>query len=272
MLSYFNDRVLTPEMMRAMIILYIGPHNRPDFSTDYLLSPVLAPDALLAHFPKTYFITGERDPLVDDTVIFAGRLRKVKETLVRQRLAPRTPGEEDWNDKDVAEVILIPGISHGFLQFPTIYPPAWKLMDRAAGWIQELFVRAENVRERQKWETKSAVQEKERERGFARSESSGDEDRPLEISMTRMRRRTSPTSPTKPNGANVEGNKAGKVNGVGGSSSRPDPGPYEGRGKKSGRGGAKKSESLVKLGSEDDLLGRRMGGLVSGLTGMGEGD
>ncbi|TQS33489.1 hypothetical protein Golomagni_06164, partial [Golovinomyces magnicellulatus] len=43
MISYVNDRVLTPEMMRAMIILYIGEHNRPDFAQDYFLSPVLAP-------------------------------------------------------------------------------------------------------------------------------------------------------------------------------------------------------------------------------------
>jgi acetyl esterase/lipase len=72
MISYFNDRILTPEMMRAMIILYIGPHHRPDFSTDYLLSPLLAPESLLARFPRTWMLTGERDPLVDDTVIFAG--------------------------------------------------------------------------------------------------------------------------------------------------------------------------------------------------------
>ena len=76
MISYFNDRILTPEMMRAMIILYIGPHHRPDFSTDFLLCPLLAPESLLARFPKTYILTGERDPLVDDTVIFAGRLRQ----------------------------------------------------------------------------------------------------------------------------------------------------------------------------------------------------
>jgi acetyl esterase/lipase len=280
MLSYFNDRVLTPEMMRAMIILYIGPHNRPDFSSDYHLSPVLAPDALLAHFPKTYFLTGERDPLVDDTVIFAGRLRKVKEKLLRQRLAPRTPNEEDWNDKDAAEVILIPGISHGFLQFPTIYPPAWKLMDRAGGWIKELFLRADNLRENERWEARAAAaDDQEREQERVRSESSGDEDKPLEISMTRMRRRTSPTSPTnRLNGSSGQSSAAGKkadqVNGAGGggSSSRADAGPYDERGKKRKGSETKKSMSLVKLGSEDDLLGRRMGGLVSGLTGMGEDD
>ena len=70
---------------RLMIILYIGAHNRPDFTQDYLLSPVLAPESLLARFPKTYFMTGERDPLVDDTVVFAGRLRRAKEAAARER-------------------------------------------------------------------------------------------------------------------------------------------------------------------------------------------
>ncbi|KLU81727.1 hormone-sensitive lipase, partial [Magnaporthiopsis poae ATCC 64411] len=141
MISYFNDRILSPEMMRAMIILYIGPHNRPDFSSDYLLSPVLAPDVLLARFPKTYFLTGERDPLVDDTVIFAGRLRRVKAAMHAsggRRLEymdddSLSPG---FNEKDVAETVLIPGVSHGFMQYPTIYPPAYKWIDRSAGWIE----------------------------------------------------------------------------------------------------------------------------------------
>jgi acetyl esterase/lipase len=183
MISYFNDRVLTPEMMRAMIILYIGPHNRPDFSREYLLSPVLAPDSLLERFPKTYFLTGERDPLVDDTVIFAGRLRRVKEALfnrnnaqqnqqqrqqaqqtqqtqyhqnTRNNLSLRIPDPSDLDDtpvfdaKDVAEVTLIPGTSHGFLQVAGIYPPAWKLYDRCAGWMDEMFLHAEWARQQPK--------------------------------------------------------------------------------------------------------------------------
>ena len=85
MISYFNDRILSPEMLRAMIILYIGPYNRPDFATDFLLSPLLAPDSLLARFPKVYMLTGERDPLVDDTVIFAGRLRQAHLQKFKER-------------------------------------------------------------------------------------------------------------------------------------------------------------------------------------------
>ncbi|KAK4115432.1 alpha/beta-hydrolase [Canariomyces notabilis] len=227
MISYFNDRVLTPEMMRAMIILYIGPHNRPDFSKDYLLSPILAPDVLLARFPKTYFLTGERDPLVDDTVIFAGRLRRVKAAQMasggkRFEYLEQDAMTRGFDERDVAEMVLIPGISHGFLQFPGVYPPAWKLFDRTGRWIEEIFERAERKertrgRERERnregergsvghLESAKAKEIKittegplpahgnegvstERTRHHFRQESSGDEDRPLMMSLTRGRGR-----------------------------------------------------------------------------------
>ncbi|CAI4217175.1 unnamed protein product [Parascedosporium putredinis] len=266
MISYFNDRVITPEMMRAMILLYIGPHNSPDFSSDYLLSPVLAPDALLAHFPKTWFLTGERDPLVDDTVVFAGRLTKVKEAVSEQKARELGVSIPKFDVKDAAEVILIPGISHGFLQFPTVYPPAWKHLERSAGWIQDLFVYAERPRERH----------------HVRHESSGDEDRPLEMAMTRMRVRSPPKSvaaqaaaaSTGTNGAHngtEEEEEEEEDDGELGSLPRANG---RGRTKKTGRRGGRgsKSGSLVKLNSEEDLLGRRMKGLTSGLAGGLEDD
>lgn len=40
---------------------------KPDLENDYYLSPINAPDSILAQFPKTYLICGEKDPLVDDT-------------------------------------------------------------------------------------------------------------------------------------------------------------------------------------------------------------
>ncbi|KAJ2629009.1 hypothetical protein H4R22_003573 [Coemansia sp. RSA 1290] len=76
--TYFNDQVLSPEMMRAMVIMYVGPNARPDFKSDYYLSPRVAPDHLLEQFPPTYFICGEKDPMVDDTVLFAARIRKAQ--------------------------------------------------------------------------------------------------------------------------------------------------------------------------------------------------
>lgn len=135
-ISYVHDRILTPEIMRALIILYVGPHNRPDFSTDFFLSPLLAPEELLARFPKTYLLTGERDPLVDDTVIFAGRLRQAKLRDFHER---RRWGFREFNDKDHVEVSLLPGVSHGFFQMVSFFPECWRHINRSAQWIGDLF-------------------------------------------------------------------------------------------------------------------------------------
>lgn len=75
--GYFQDRIISPSMvgkfgvignlnissplqMRAMAILYIGPHRNPDFMTDYHLSPILAPNHLLAQFPPLLMQCGEK--------------------------------------------------------------------------------------------------------------------------------------------------------------------------------------------------------------------
>jgi len=70
--------------MRAMAILYIGPNLNPDFQRDYHLSPILTPAHLLAHFPPLLMQCGEKDPFVDDTVIFAGRVREAKRARKRE--------------------------------------------------------------------------------------------------------------------------------------------------------------------------------------------
>ncbi|KAI1364835.1 alpha/beta-hydrolase [Xylaria arbuscula] len=267
MISYFNDRIITPEMMRAMIILYIGPHNRPDFSQDYLLSPILAPDALLQQFPKTYFLTGERDPLVDDTVIFAGRLRRIKHAYHSERKSRDVEGLEDvadFDDKDVAEVVLIPGISHGFTQFPSVYPAAWKLIDRCARWAEDLLNTAD-ARERRE-------QRRFKSRQYANTESSGDEDRPLEINMTRLRGRTINDSSKQQRDEQTSDNSdddddehehgSPHLNGTSGRKKRTN-----GRGR-----GGRKSRSIVKLDSSVDLLSRRMQGLAGPLTGLQDQD
>lgn len=241
MISYFNDRVLTPEMMRAMIILYVGPHNRPDFSTDFLLSPVLAPEALLAKFPKTYFLTGERDPLVDDTVIFAGRLRQAKHNdFVQRKELGLISAKDEFNEKDHVEVTLIPGISHGFLQFVSVFPEGWKHIFRCGRWIEEIFD-ANDQLPRDISATNSRVSRSAHGRHHRRmpTESSGDEDRPLEMS----------SSSAKENG-------------------HVQPRSARGRGRRARHGALDRSRSMVSLASEDDLLGRRMKGLASGLMGL----
>lgn len=269
MLSYFNDRVLTPEMMRAMIILYIGPHNRPDFSQDHLLSPILAPDMLLSRFPKTYFLTGERDPLVDDTVIFAGRLRRVKAAMYasggkRTEYLESDAMAEGFNDKDVAELVLIPGTSHGFLQFPTIYPPAWKLIERSARWIEDAF----NDSERRAQETRRQMMKKAAAESSGRhpvgAESSGDEGL-LEMGMTKARGK-SLTNGVK---NSKDGAAAGEGTDVSGDKADGEGQDRRFKRKMIGRGRRNDDRTpLNRLASSDDLLGRRMEGLVGSLTGL----
>ncbi|KAF2116913.1 Alpha/Beta hydrolase protein [Lophiotrema nucula] len=302
MISYFNDRILTPEMMRAMIILYIGPHNRPDFSTDFLLSPLLAPESLLARFPRTWMLTGERDPLVDDTVIFAGRLRQAKRAhwLEGKELglewARREFREEEW-----VVVDLVPGISHGFLQFVSVFPEGWKYILRCGRWMNDAFSDAEGKdegglahlnldldspveyrgpgrrgRERTDYFGSGATlglketindlsSRSSRQRHHYRSgtASSADEDRPLEMSVLRPSTK-SKGEPTRHTQAKPNGAAAGGANGNGNGVANTGTGRGRGRGKKGDRG---RRKSLVSLASEDDLLGRRMKGLTGGLMG-----
>ncbi|KAJ7178358.1 Alpha/Beta hydrolase protein [Mycena crocata] len=168
--GYFQDRIITPSMMRAMAILYIGPHRNPDFATDYHLSPILAPSHVLAQFPPILMQCGEKDPLVDDTVIFAGRVREAKrarkveldlaisgksarfgESLrmssssevpmdlaalkrERDKLARQT--EEDW-----VQLVIWSEWSHGYLQMPSLMSEAKAVIEELAEWINAAFER-----------------------------------------------------------------------------------------------------------------------------------
>ncbi|KAG6833525.1 hypothetical protein H0H87_005176 [Tephrocybe sp. NHM501043] len=171
--GYFQDRIVSPSMMRAMAILYIGPHRNPDFATDYRISPILAPEHLLAQFPPLLLQCGEKDPFVDDSVIFAGRIREAKrarkhelqlaisgksarfgvdghrggnnipaldaKTLAmmkkeRDKLAKAT--EDDW-----VQLVLFSEWSHGYLQMPTLMTEAKAVIEELAEWIDEAFAR-----------------------------------------------------------------------------------------------------------------------------------
>jgi acetyl esterase/lipase len=260
MISYFNDRILTPEMMRAMIILYIGPHNRPDFSQDYHLSPILAPDSLLALFPKTYFITGERDPLVDDTVIFAGRLRRAKAAQHAADQASRNAHlRREFDERDVVEVYLIPGISHGFLQFVGVFPEGWKYIFRCARWIERIFAETDAAPASTLNTNPAPLTPAENKHHFRRrTESSGDEDAGLEMSMGGSRKGKE-REMEKEEGQRRDRKRKEKL-------------LREEMDKK--RQGARigdRKKSLVSLASSDDLLGRRMLGLAGTLTGRGDG-
>lgn len=112
--------------------VYLGPHSYPDFDTDYLLSPIVAPSILLSQFPKLYMMCGEKDPFVDDTVIFAGRIRQAK----RNNSHKRTQHDED-PDHGVT-VRIMEGMSHAFLQMIPFLPDADKATKAIGRWAQQV--------------------------------------------------------------------------------------------------------------------------------------
>ncbi|KII92745.1 hypothetical protein PLICRDRAFT_155534 [Plicaturopsis crispa FD-325 SS-3] len=169
--GYFQDRIVSPSMMRAMAILYIGPHRDPDFTTDYHISPILTPSHLLAQFPPLLMQCGEKDPFVDDTVIFAGRVREAKRVrraeldmaiagksarfgenlrmsatevgaLDPERLAAMraerdklaVESEDDW-----VQMVLFSDWSHGYLQMPSLMKEAAACIEALAEWIDDAF-------------------------------------------------------------------------------------------------------------------------------------
>ncbi|EPS44166.1 hypothetical protein H072_1872 [Dactylellina haptotyla CBS 200.50] len=272
-ISYFNDRILTPEMMRAMVILYVGPDNRPDFTTDFLLSPVVAPADLLEMFPKCYFLTGERDPLVDDTVIFAGRLRRAKFDLWKRR---KEMGLERgaFDEKKHLEVSLIPGISHGFLQMCAIFPPAWGQIDKCAKWMTELlegesmdddiFGSPDEYFSLKKRGPKSGmpIGGSFADGTKSRTGSMSEDERPLEMGMASLKKEK------KPKGTGAESDVTIRNGDFGNNGYRMDP-THDSNVVGLGRmiSEDSRSKSTRSLASDEDLVGRRMEGLTSTLGG-----
>lgn len=271
-ISYYGDRILSPEMLRSMVILYVGPYARPDFKTDYLLCPAVSPESLLVKFPKTYFLTGERDPLVDDTVFFAGRLRQAKQRLFHERQEMGLEkSRAEFEERDHVEVKLIPGISHGFVQFVSIFPEGWKHIERCASWITEILSKPPHANEGPAIEQrlrKSSIHgahhrgsdlemptlRHHRRAGTvgATSESEGDEDAPL--AMTTMNGSAEKKKSRKDRGRSRKKEKSKA------SDDDSDRSPSS--------SGLKKEIDLNSLPSEEDLLKRRMQGLTTSLMGV----
>lgn len=268
-ISYYGDRILTPEMMRAMVILYVGPFSRPDFKTDHLLCPAVAPESLLVKFPKTYFLTGERDPLVDDTVFFAGRLRQAKMRMFRDRQELGLEKDSrEFDEREHVEVTLIPGISHGFVQFVSIFPEGWKHVERCASWIQDIFAQGPHSFEGPALENRLRAARGSITASSLRMGGSGSD-----LEMPRHHHQDGEA--VSSGGDYSEGDEDAPLSmtSVNGSADKKGKKHVErGRSKNLGsprleKPRRRRSKSISSLGSEEDLLKRRMQGLTISLMG-----
>lgn len=68
---------------------------KPDVNNDIYLSPLIAPEKILAQFPKTFILCGEKDPLIDDTVVFATRLKRAKVRVYEEYERKKTRSPHD---------------------------------------------------------------------------------------------------------------------------------------------------------------------------------
>lgn len=159
--------------MRAMALLWIGSRRNPDFATDYHLSPILAPRHLLAQLPPCLMQCGERDPFVDDTIIFAGRIKDAKRKRLAElettlasngarlggslgintasqapssKLESRLPALRKERDKlkrqteeDWVRMVLFSDWSHGYLQMLSLMEEAMSVVEELADWLNEAF-------------------------------------------------------------------------------------------------------------------------------------
>lgn len=120
-------------MTLIYFLVYLGPHATPNFNTDYLLCPIHTPDEILAQFPTTYMMCGERDPFVDDTVILAGRIRQA-----RLKYRQEHPLDEDFPQGDGVRVKFLEGMSHAFLQMLAFLPEAKQSIKTLGDWMIEI--------------------------------------------------------------------------------------------------------------------------------------
>ncbi|KAL1921874.1 uncharacterized protein VTP21DRAFT_10516 [Calcarisporiella thermophila] len=125
-MCYFDDRILYASLVRALTILYVGPNTPSDIFGDYHFAPLHAPLELLQEFPRTFIFCGEMDPLVDDSVIFAGRIREAK-------------GIGLWDDERAVKLEILRGASHGFLQMLLMMPECKSIIIKLGKWIREGF-------------------------------------------------------------------------------------------------------------------------------------
>ncbi|KAG0041755.1 hypothetical protein BGZ83_001356 [Gryganskiella cystojenkinii] len=120
--AFMDDAIIGTAFMRGLMVMYIGGDTTLDHKSDYLVSPIHTPDHILAQYPRTYIITGEKDPLVDDSIIFMAKLRQAKRAAAKAAGIVTSPEENDEEDNSETTLRIVSGVSHAFMQMTGIVP------------------------------------------------------------------------------------------------------------------------------------------------------
>jgi len=110
--------VIDPLLNMEVLLYVLRRYATKDYidSNDPILSPALATDEVLAKYPRTRIIVGDMDPLLDDSVFFYKRLKKL--------------------NVDV-EISVQDGFGHGFFNFVNVIPQVHKMLDLVSIWLLE---------------------------------------------------------------------------------------------------------------------------------------
>ncbi|KAL6074443.1 Hormone-sensitive lipase [Balamuthia mandrillaris] len=116
-LAFCHDPILNYRTLMLCQEAYLSPVQQEAAAMDYFISPGVAPNYLLAQFPPTFVILGGIDPLLDDGLLFAQRLRE--------------------NGRQVT-IKLFDTLPHGFLNLSQAIPSAQKAVSYTTACFRHL--------------------------------------------------------------------------------------------------------------------------------------
>lgn len=116
-----NDPVLPRGILELALNSYYPGHakKRFDQKREFVASPGIAPDAILKQFPTTTITVGDLDPLLDDSVDFDTRLRRLGVA---------------------GELHVLPGALHGFLISNAYDRDAQAAVDKSGATIRKFLI------------------------------------------------------------------------------------------------------------------------------------
>ena len=169
-----------------------------------------------------------------------------------------------FDEREHVEVTLIPGISHGFVQFVSVFPEGWKHIERCAKWIGDIFQRPPHSFEG------PAIEMRLRHASIHQLHGSGSD---LEMPTTGRHHQRTGTAGSD-GGATSEGDEDAplvmtRMNGSAEKKKKKQvQSPKEERGRYSSKSPKRqRSKSIQSLPSEEDLLKRRMQQLTFSMMG-----